>query len=72
MTRAAPFVTCVLAALLLGGCGGIYTQIQRLDDGSYLLVRNKASFFGSRATLFRCVPAGSTPDLHCVELESPK
>lgn len=65
---------CVLAAaLLVTGCGaGAYTHIERLEDGSYLLVRTKSATFGTRATLFRCAPAGPTPDLRCVEIDSPK
>jgi len=62
-----------LCLALVTGCGaGAYTHIERLEDGSYLLVRTKSVPFGTRATLFRCTPAGPTPDLRCVEIDSPQ
>lgn len=72
MMRHAPFVVCVLAALAVGGCGGVYTQIARQGDGSYVLVRNKAGVFGSTATILRCDAAEGAPDLRCVAIDSPK
>jgi len=62
----------VAACALLVGCGGAYTHIERLEDGSYLLVKNQAAVGGPRAVLFRCTPAGPTPDLRCVEIDAPK
>lgn len=65
-------VMAAVAALSVGGCGGVYTQIERQGDGSYVLVRNRGGLFGSTATVLRCAAAEGAPDLRCVEIDSPR
>jgi hypothetical protein len=68
MTRLA---LCVLASLAVGGCAAVYSDIRKVDDNTYILTRTKRGFFAEKGTVFSCTPIGQSPDLKCVEIDSP-
>jgi len=59
------------AAFLLGGCAAVYTDIRKVDDNTYIMTRTKQGFFNVKGTVFSCSPVGQSPDLKCVEIDSP-
>lgn len=61
----------MMVAALVGGCAGVYTDIRKVDDNTYILTRTKQGFFHVSGTLYSCSPVGQTADLKCVELDSP-
>jgi hypothetical protein len=62
---------CMAAAFVIGGCAAVYTDIRKVDDNTYILTRTKQGFFNVRGTVYQCNPVGQTPDLKCVEIDSP-
>jgi hypothetical protein len=61
----------MIAAVVVGGCAAVYTDIRKVDDNNYILTRTKQGFFSVKGTVYSCSPVGQTPDLKCVEIDSP-
>ncbi len=62
---------CMIAAVFVGGCAAVYTDIRKVDESTYILTRTKQGFFNVRGTVYSCSPVGQTADLKCVEIDSP-
>lgn len=65
------FTCAVLGVLVFGatGCAAVYTNIEKQEDGSYLVTRTKQGPFKTYGSLFKCAPNGDT--MNCQEIAQP-
>jgi len=58
MSRLIPSVI-LLASVIVSGCAGFYTNIQKSADGSYTVTQVTQGFWRVRGEVYRCEAAGT-------------
>ena len=59
-------VSVGLLALLSNGCASVYTNIEKVGEGEYLITKTRAGFLNAHGTLYRCTGQGAS--LKCTEI----